>query len=174
MTTYFDLDGVLNDFEDWSLSLNPKTFRNTYEMTTTLLQNYRDAFFTSRPYEKGLKVLEVKRSQNPKILTSLPYREDFQKYYPYLWESYKESGTMLDIDYIFETFRENKRKWCENYLQIPRERVIIVESNEAKWEWCREGDVLYDDNPYTIAGWNERGGIGVLLKFGKETWRKRQ
>ena len=170
MISYFDLDGVLNNLEDWLLDLNPKAFKNPFEMTTTLLQNYKKAFLTSIPYKEGLDLYFKKRDENSRILTSLP-KIYFERYYPYLWESYKECGRMLDVDYIFGIFSENKKKWCVKNLQIPENRVIIVESHMDKLEWCREGDVLYDDNPYTIEGWKKKGGIGMLTHFGRTGWK---
>lgn len=169
---YFDLDGVLVNFEDWALSKNSKVFDSDFQMVSTLLQHYKEAFKDCEPFQKGLNLYGRNKDHQPKILSSLPSREAFLKYYPYLTTSYKERGKMLDIDYIFKTFAENKIEWCKKWLKLPKERVILVSKHTDKLKHCQPKDVLYDDNPYTIESWRKCGGVGVLLNYGKQQWKR--
>ena len=170
LTIYFDLDGVLSNFEKWVLSKDHRSFQDPYYLTSALLQNYKEAFAVSELIMGGVELLDQHRKDDIRFLTALPNREPFIHYYPYLLESYKEHGQKKDIDHIFHVFEENKKSWVENVLDYHRSQVIVVNQHRDKLAYCNTGDVLYDDNPYTCKQWNEKGGFAHFVKFSNIEW----
>lgn len=173
---FFDIDGVLGNFERWALSKDRRAFKidlahkNAFRLTSVLLQNYKEAFLVSETIPQGIKLLQKHYLQDVKFLSALPNKEPFLEYYPYLATSYKENGKDKDIDCIFSTFAKNKRQWCKNVLGAEDEQVILVNAHKEKLKYCRAGDILYDDNPYTIKAWNAAGGDGRHVKFSTIPW----
>lgn len=165
---YLDCDGVLADFAKWILEINNIAFKNDFQLTSTLLQHYKEAFLMSETTKQGMDLLSKIKEENfeYRILTSLPKIDPFLKYYPHLQTSYKENGKMLDIDFIFQTFAKNKIRWCVDKLNVPCQNVIIVSNQGDKMLFCKGfGDVLYDDNPKTIQQWISNGGDGRLVNY---------
>lgn len=172
---YFDLDGVLADFEKWVLEKDKNIFKydpqeNVFRLTSALLQNYREAFAVSDVIEAGVALLDEHRKDEIRFLTALPLKEQFLHYYPYLATSYQEHGHKKDIDHIFHVFEQNKKQWVENVLGFHHNSVIIVGCHREKVKHCRKGDILYDDNPYTIRDWCKVGGDGKHVKFSNIKW----
>lgn len=167
---YVDLDGTTADFEGWILKKEKRAFKHPFYLTTALLQNYKEAFAVSDVILEGAKLLDGHEEGEIRFLSALPNRDSFLYYYPYLKESYKEHGMRRDIDHIFHCFEENKKMWVENVLGFNRSHVILVGKHKEKVVWCKKGDVLYDDNPYTCAEWERAGGIAHHVKFSNIKW----
>lgn len=173
---FFDIDGVLGRLEEWAKSKDPNVFKQRnkrefeFRLTTLFLQHYKEAFAVSELIMGGVELLDKHKNEKVKFITALPRKEPFLFYYPYLAESYKEHGKLKDIDHIFHTFEENKKHWVENVLGFNRDKVIIVEQHRDKVKYCKKGDILYDDNPYTCKQWENAGGIAKWVKFSDIEW----
>lgn len=169
---FFDLDGTTANFERWALGKDRNAFKDKsgFKLTTLLLQNYKEAFLVSEPIPQGIELLQKYYLDDVKFLTALPAKQPFLEFYPYLTESYKECGRMKDIDYIFGIFAKNKKEWCKNVLGADEKDVIITTCHKEKLQYCRAGDILYDDNPHTIRDWNAAGGDGRHVKFSNNVW----
>ena len=173
---FFDVDGCVGNFERWVLSKDRNAFKidhkhkNAYRLTTVLLQNYKEAFLVSETIPAGIALLQKHYLEDVKFLTALPARQPFLDFYPYLAESYKENGKDKDIDYIFHVFARNKINWCKTMLGADEDQVILVNSHKEKLNYCKQGAILYDDNPHTIAAWNALGGDGRFVKFSNIEW----
>lgn len=167
---YVDIDGTLADFEGWALKKDKRAFKEPYYLITTLLQNYREAFAVSEVILEGVGLLDRHRKEEVTFLSALPNKNEFLHFYPYLEQSYKEHGQKRDIEHIFNTFAENKMKWVENVLGFSRSHVVLVNEHREKVRFCKRGDILYDDNPFTCQQWRGVGGIAHHVKFSNIPW----
>ncbi|CAE8716785.1 unnamed protein product [Polarella glacialis] len=61
-----------------------------------------------------------------------------------------------------------KRRWCEKKLQIPADRVLVVDASD-KALFSHPGAVLVDDRKEYREGWEARGGIFVHYTSAKDS-----
>lgn len=145
---YFDMDGVLTDFDGAVESLcNMK--RRSQEVTTpeqddmlwARIRQVPHFFNRLEPMPGALEMFRrvyEKYGDRVEILTGIP----------------KERRGIV-------TAAEDKREWVKRYLS---DRVVVNTVYKAeKPNFCREpGDILVDDLRPTIRTWNDRGGFGIL------------
>ena len=136
MTIYFDLDGVLADFEGYILEHFEESFSS--DMWPELEANHQRLYRYLKPIPYAVKFFNSVRANNDvKILTALPSRAEFQ------WAA---------VD---------KASWCQTHLGDVE--VLIADRSIDKQNFCKPGDVLIDDNPLNISQWQAKGGVGILF-----------
>ena len=148
---YFDMDGVLADFDKGVQELcamkpnplqedDPKYQKKMFEAIARV-----DHFFAKLEPIPGMPelfddVLEV-YGKNLEILTSIP-----------------------DPKYGIKHAEEDKKKWVKKYLGKGI-KVNVVSSRKEKLEFVKgRGYVLIDDYQKTVVEWNKAGGTGILFK----------
>jgi 5'(3')-deoxyribonucleotidase len=71
--------------------------------------------------------------------------------------------------YIKNT-EDGKREWLnKNIPSVSKTDIYIIRHGVNKKKYARPGDILVDDMPENIEGWNSVGGIGILHKNTEET-----
>jgi len=152
---YFDLDGVLADFEkshDVIMAGTPyegvDTNRQSKYLTGLALEaknymweevnNHENFYGTLEVLSEGMEIFnEIKKEYNVKILSAVP-------------------------KCIPEKAKAQKEEWCKRHLGDIE--VIVV----CRGPKCEKVDVtnsfLIDDREDNIEKWNKAGGIGYLYK----------
>lgn len=141
---YFDLDGVLADFD----GMYKELFGDSYSVSVT------------DPAIKAEKWAKV--ATYPSFFRDLPLLDGAMS----LWESaaaYSRKILSAATKHI-PASEPQKREWAKDILAIEGvDRVIIVIGKHNKTAYCKPGDVLIDDHPENIESWNNAGGKGILF-----------
>lgn len=159
MKLYFDMDGVLADFDamiSGGAELNHPSSEMTPEMQQAkkkfwlnIEQNF--SFWADIPVMKDIQdLLTVAKSMGEMfVLSKTPGAKHFisgQKY----------------VDFV----ADEKCKWIEKNLGkfFDAEHVIICDGKKGKLIQPSKNDILVDDRPENITEWESCGGRGVLFK----------
>lgn len=152
---YFDMDGVLTDFDGAVETLCGIQRRSqeasTPEQDDLLWERVRNVphfFYRLEPLPGAVEMFRrvyEKFGDRVEILTGIP----------------KERRGIV-------TAAQDKREWVKQYLS---DTVVVNTVYKAeKPSFCRHaGDVLVDDLRPTIRTWNDRGGIGILHENAEKT-----
>lgn len=145
---YFDMDGVLTDF-DGAVEVLCDMKRRSQEFSTAaqddlLWERIRQVphfFGRLEPMPGAVEMFQKvyeKYGDRVEILTGIP----------------KERRGIV-------TAAEDKREWVKRYLS---DKVVVNTVYKVeKPDFCKEpGDILVDDLRPTIRTWNDRGGFGIL------------
>ena len=158
MKFYFDMDGVLADFQ----SMSPDTANFNHPMDklndemraakTAFWQNIEknNNFWRDIPIMPGAEDM-LKAAQSVGeifILTKTPSAHHFvtgQKY----------------IDFV----TTEKREWVLKHLGqfFDAEHIIVCDKKKGAFKHPTPDDILVDDRPENITEWNEHGGRGILF-----------
>ena len=150
---YIDLDGVLADLSGWITKIDPKGL-SEQEVFFRIARDYnREIFLDSEAIRFNFRLLYG----DYRILSALPNEPEFIRY------GIKAGYNPVELSKMFLRFYRNKMLWCREH-GIPESRIILVPTRKHKFMYCRCADLLYDDDPDTIAEWNKSGGVGVLVE----------
>jgi len=134
---FCDLDGVLADFDRGvakSTGAMPDEFRRRRKMWQSLAPPQTEDFFASLPWMRdGERLWDFLAPLAPDILSGAPAGE---------WAA------------------PQKRRWCGEKLQLPDERVHIVDAQDKRF-FSHPAAVLVDDWLEHRAPWEARGGIFI-------------
>lgn len=159
MNLYFDIDGVLADFDSMTsgaAELNHPSSEMTPEMREAkkkfwlnIEQNF--SFWADMPVMENIQeLLTVAKSIGEIfVLSKTPGAKHFisgQKY----------------VDFV----ADEKRKWIAKNLSefFNTEHVIICDGKKGKLIQPNKNDILVDDRPENITEWESCGGRGLLFK----------
>lgn len=167
-TVFFDLDGVLADFDAGALALGVdtehlnKSRRDLTPDQQIIKQKLYDKiahsnFFADLPFVSGAEALwKSAESFNRMILTAAP--------------SFRHRA---DAEAVHNDAGNKKYMWCQKMLGLrSRDQFICTLSHEKKQYVSFGGSqktVLIDDRPKNIADWTTAGGIGILHKTADES-----
>ncbi len=158
MNLYFDIDGVLADFDSMTsgaAELNHPSSEMTPEMREAkkkfwlnIEQNF--SFWADMPVMENIQeLLTVAKSIGEIfVLSKTPGAKHFlsgQKY----------------VDFV----ADEKRKWIAKNLGefFNTEHVIICDGKKGKLIQPNKNDILVDDRPENIKEWESCGGRGILF-----------
>jgi len=134
---FCDLDGVLADFDRGVVERTgnkPGDFRRRRKMWRRLAPPRTPDFFSTLPWMRdGAELWTFLAPLSPAILSGAPSGD---------WAA------------------PQKRRWCVEQLQLPEERVLIVDPCD-KALFSHPGAVLVDDWVRHRAPWEARGGIFI-------------
>ena len=148
---YFDMDGVLADFDKGIHELCgiipvPQDERNE-EQKTAMWNQVRDVghfYYKLDPIAEGVELFHILYHAFPGQVEILSAQPSFKRQ-------------------IF-TAEQDKRDWCEKYLpDIP----VHITLRRQKVEYAK-GNILIDDFPDNIVRWESAGGIGILFSGKKD------
>ncbi len=151
MNIYFDMDGVLADFDrgiQELCGLDPmdqsvRSEEKTEEMWSAV-RNVPHFYLKLKPLEEGMEVFRILYETCPEkvqILSAQPKQKR-----------------------RIHTAEQDKREWCGQYLpDIP----INITLRKEKPNFAAPGNILIDDYDVNIRQWEKAGGIGILFT-GKE------
>lgn len=148
---YFDLDGVLVDFD------------NGYKKSSGY--NYNDLY--NKYGHRNADVLYYKWVID--FWADLDWIHGGQE----LWNTAKNlyeniyilSSAGLVSPIKFKLAEMGKKKWVrKNMPEMPQENVFIVNGKRFKQTYADKRSILVDDMPITIQQWNMKGGYGILHK----------
>lgn len=142
---YIDVDGVISDFRGWILTKSPGfvDWDDDDAVHKIMLDNIDSVYRDAAPLPAFKYFKEIYDWQdNVTFLTAIG------GFWP--TDEYKTQAVVNKID------------WLEG-LGISVDDVIIVNRAKEKLDYCKPGDILYDDRPSTIKAWNKAGGIGFLV-----------
>lgn len=143
-TIFFDMDGVLADFDGFVFENLGRTFNND-ESDAEMWQ----------------------------FLISTPHMYFNLKPTPYafiLWETAKLLGAKMEIltaiprRYVIEESEQDKIDWIHKYISEDV-KVNIGPYSADKWKYAKPGDVLIDDRSSNIHDWVNASGIGILHDY---------
>lgn len=147
---YIDLDGVLADLEASMFRHSRTCIYDDVEFLQICKRECRSVFLDSPFIEKN----RWRLTGNYRILTTLPGLDRYLEINGYSKETLES----------YEILRKNKLTWCKKH-NIPVDRVIVLTHRNQKIEYCRKGDILYDDYEKNIADWEAAGGWGILVPY---------
>ena len=157
---YLDVDGVIADFAvgvralGWDKGFDLQADRAPGELERFMAHNYEQIFRTAPPtnnmrfFQRMYQVQNSCGDKNMMILTAM--------------------GSHYKKEHI-DVVKENKYWWLGQF-GFEREDIIIVPQAADKLQYCKPGDVLYDDKRWTIERWNKLGGHGFLVYY-EPSWR---
>ena len=149
-TLYFDMDGVLVDFQK-SYNNLPGGSRIKSNSAEHEVSKFREKYLTAGStfwanmdwIHGGKELFQTAESlfHTIKILSSAG-TTDVEKGKPVI---------------------EGKLQWLSKHLpSIPRENIHIVYGSHRKAEYATPNAILVDDLASTIKAWNDKNGIGIL------------
>lgn len=141
---YVDVDGVLADFVQYILSVEPSHSKEEFYVGVQEImdKHYITCFRDSKKTKYFEYFYAMYQKEEVKLLTANGNH----------WSSQERKL----IAY------QNKIKWLvSNGFQ--EEDIIVVETSKDKLKYCKPGDILYDDKVSTVKEWNKLGGIGFIV-----------
>lgn len=140
---YFDMDGVLADFDAEYIRLvghyTPAPHRDTDWKALAKFPN----FFLELPVMAGVRALwDMVPGHRRRILSAVAKRID--------------------------ACDNHKRDWLRMNFQIAGDPVIIVNDRKQKYRYCWPGDILIDDRSDNIDEWVANGGVGIFFKSSEQ------
>jgi len=141
---YFDMDGVLFDFEKKIDELGIRGYSKIGKWN--YIQNYCPNFYQNlSPMEFGFSILDQaynKYADEVYILSALP-----------------RHANLPDVSC-------HKLNSIECYIKpkYPKVKTFLVSNRDLKKNLAARGRVLIDDREDTIQEWNDANGCGLLLK----------
>jgi hypothetical protein len=168
---YCDMDGVLVDFingvkqqtgYDWNVSAKNKEEKR---LRGNLAFESGSQFWIDLPPMRDYETLwSYIAPRNPYVLTAVP--RGFEG----------ETPTETSMRYA----REGKWIWCQQRIQIPKDRFLAVMREEKKL-WATSvvdneilPNVLIDDHAQNISEWIANRGIGILHTTAEDTIKQLQ
>lgn len=140
------MDGVLCDFEGRVEEISGKSFESLtrQEIWDTIKE---DEYF----------------------YLTLPWTDDGEKLWQYLVTNYEPIILSASSSHVARS-TQHKYMWCELYLELYSESVIVVPHKSTKAEFAVDitdglpphPNILIDDNEINIKQWRDAGGIGIL------------
>lgn len=138
--TYFDMDGVLCDFDGFYKSLFGKFPRE--EVKSTMWKNiYRHGSF----------------------FKDLPWLKEGQALYAAAWDQFGSAslGVLSAYGSKVDCY-EQKLEWAdENLMLYSPQQIILVPDKKHKARYSRPHYVLIDDKKENVDQWREAGGTGI-------------
>lgn len=131
MIVYFDLDGVLADFDARVEMLTGKSRKDIDKKEMWEAVNKDPLFFAQ--------------------LSRMPLCSVFELDYHLLTATGNNYGKVAP----------QKMFWIEKNLNIPKHQVHIVKSGKDKAAWATPSSILVDDTLEVIEAWEAAGGIGI-------------
>lgn len=147
---YFDMDGVLADFDGHFTYLTGRKWDHNAQWTKEEkweMISKHPYFFRDLPWMKGaLAMVQFVYHCTP-----------FSDYVP---------GIMSAASSHIEESAEQKRIWLGRELPILNglPNIHIVAHREEKAAFARPGAILVDDHKLNIEDWNAAGGIGIFYE----------
>jgi 5'(3')-deoxyribonucleotidase len=144
---WFDLDGVLADFDSDYIRRTGKTWDHELKWSNDekweLLKDHPD-FFENLPWMPGAQFMieYVMTTQSPFLC-----------------------GILSAASPHIEQSAEQKRIWCKREMPWMRpENVKIVSDAIEKRQYANVASILVDNRQMNIDQWREAGGIGILFE----------
>jgi 5'(3')-deoxyribonucleotidase len=147
---YFDMDGVLADFDERACKLLNTT--NPYKWQHI----YGDEAFWARLNHGPYFWAELK--EMPGIM--------------HVWNAVRAKHPVAVLTALspanFTVGERQKREWVKEHLGPNVEVRCCFTLDKPKY--CRRGDILIDDRALNQKGWEENGGRFILHHNAVETW----
>jgi hypothetical protein len=134
---YFDMDGVLADFNGGYEKLFGKQPGDSARDDPNVGKLVGSDFFSK--------------------LDKLPYADELIKTSVKLFGGYSICSSPLRGDH--KNSELNKRLWIQQHLNPQPDNIVITGKKDS---YAKGKNVLIDDKPKNIIPWRERGGIGIL------------
>lgn len=150
---YFDMDGVLADFDGAFYKLFGKdTDTIGDEELWKLIESYgKIRFFSGLPWLQGSE-------------------EMFKFAYNNFMEVKILSATGKSDATDGHQTSKGKLTWLRhNIPQLRMEDIILVPNKHKKRHYSKPGDIIIDDNETVIQEWTRKGGIAIFHKSAAET-----
>ncbi len=151
-TVYFDMDGVLADFEGGFYKISGTTVNDVTdeEMWASIGAYGKAKFFSELEWMAGGKEIWQYASDNfPKV---------------------KILSALGRSDKIDKQTTQGKLMWIRhNIPSLQLDDIILVDNKHRKRHYCKQGDIIIDDTSVVIDEWTERGGVGILYKTASDT-----
>lgn len=155
MTIYFDMDGVLADFDGYLRAHNmPHKPMNSYnpqvdDLMWTAIRSVPHFYLQLAPNMDAVQLFNTMRVKyNCEVLTAKPAE--------------KRGIT---------TAEEDKREWVHRYLGADV-KVNVTTWRDKKNYCVGKGSILLDDFNKTVEAWNAAGGTGILYTTAGEALRQ--
>lgn len=147
---YFDMDGVLADFDGDFTRRTGRAWDHNAEWSKEEkweMISKHPYFFRDLPWIKGALAM----------VQFVAYAKPFTQYVP---------GIMSAASSHITESADQKREWLARELPIltGADHIHIVAHREEKAPFARPGDILIDDHKLNIADWNAAGGIGIFFE----------
>ena len=148
---YFDMDGVLADFDGAFYKLFGKTTDVGDEELWRLIETYGKArFFMGLPW--------------------LPGSEQMFKYAYDNFLQVKILSATGKSDAVDGQTTKGKLAWLRHHIPSLRmDDIILVPNKHKKRHYSKPGDIIIDDNETVIQEWTRKGGIAIFHKTAPET-----
>jgi ribosomal protein S18 acetylase RimI-like enzyme len=134
---YFDMDGVLADFNGGYEKLFGKQPGDSARDDPNVGKLVGSDFFSK--------------------LDKLPYADELIKTAVKLFGGYSICSSPLRGDH--KNSELNKRLWIQQHLDPQPDNIVITGKKDS---YAKGKNVLIDDKPKNIIPWRDRGGIGIL------------
>lgn len=152
---YFDMDGVLANFEGHFQELSHLNIDSVSdeELWKIIEAHGKRKFFSELPWMPGGKQMWDFAIQNflqVKILSALG-KSDAK-------DHQASAGKLLWLNKNIPSIRESD--------------IHLVPNKHVKKHYCKSGDILIDDTQIVITEWIHKGGIGILHKTSIDTIKR--
>lgn len=163
---YCDLDGVLVDF-----------YNGCHIATGKRLEKLRNG------PEKD-QVMKIIFDTGPHFWANLLPTHDFHQLWNHIvhWRPYILTAvpTRCGREHVLSNnvikyAKEGKTEWCDKYIQVPHDKIYVVERNQ-KADYATSiksghvvSNILIDDTADNINHWRANRGIGILHKSATDT-----
>jgi 5'(3')-deoxyribonucleotidase len=145
---YFDLDGVLVDFD--------AAYR-----TLTGVTCGRDAILTDEEKDHKWSLL----NPHPDFFLNLPWIPGARTMVAYAMYAPYTVGILSAATRRIVQSPKQKQDWCTREVPfIAPVNVTIVNRKRDKVKYVGPGNILVDDHRINIERWQEAGGIGILFE----------
>lgn len=151
MMCFFDMDGVITDFD--------KAFRKISGGIDV------DKYKETRGKESGFKLV---LKQGKDFWTDLEWIDGGKEILDFAVKHYEivrvlsSAGTGRDWA-SFKNVRDGKIEWAaKNMPQIKKKDIIIVPFSSMKSKFATPSSIIVDDKEKTIREWVGKNGIGIL------------
>jgi 5'(3')-deoxyribonucleotidase len=140
---FFDMDGVLADFDEAYDRLIGKRKPNG-DVFWPEVDKFPNFFRDLNLVQEAIKTWELVPPERRRILSSIP-------------KSIDEASNQ-------------KRDWLRRWMDIPDEHIYLVRGRRLKKAFARPSRVLIDNWPQNVTDWEDAGGIGILHKTHHDTF----
>jgi 5'(3')-deoxyribonucleotidase len=158
-TIYFDLDGVLADFD----STYTRLTGTSYEHDPTLTEQQKD--------EKWALL-----GPHPNFFLELPWMPGAKLMVLFAFQHAPHSvGICSAASRRIPQSPTQKHQWCNREIPwMPASNVVIVNRKRDKCNYVGKGNVLVDDYKLNIDRWQDAGGVGILFQNVLQTMEELQ